>query len=1157
MHQWFFRRVTYLRLCGLAFLLLLCTLPVLGQNAVVAGRVVDSSGAVVPGSALELRNTATNVVLKTTSNAEGLFVFPPVIPGVYDVTAAAPGFSTAHLNGMNLEIGQSRMVNLTLSPSAIAETVTVDDVAPLLTTDRSDRGTVVENQFLVSIPLPTRNPLLLVTLTAGVTPGNVLTAGDNSLSQNQTNEFRINGGRMQTSEVLIDGASNTTTYNNQVAAIPQVDAIQEFKVYTNPYDAEFGHTGGGVISYTIKSGTNSYHGNLHEFLQNQLLNANGFDANRAKQPRVPYRKNQYGFTLGGPLQIPKLYNGRDRTFFFFAYEGFRWNTFFPFVGTVPTDAQRKGDFSQTFDTNGALKVIYNPYTTRLDPSAPQGTIRYIRDTFPGNLIPQNLLNPVAKNLLPYYPLPNTTGVGKSDTNNYIRSAFQSLENDRIDGRIDHQFSQRHSMFARGNWFEQANIQPQVYGNLQAPVQAPNVIPGENWMVNDTWAFTPHTIYVQRFSVATSQTNRVPLTLGFDVPSLGFPSSITKGMRMLQFPSLTLGGYSALSNSPYYTVSIMRTYQYANSLTMLRGAHTLKAGLDYRYYTVDWNVIYPLRISTSGAYTGGPNAKAAAANTGSGLADLLLGAAAVSYQINPHWKNNHPYYGAYFQDEWRVTSRLTLTMGLRYSLELPSIETNNQYVYLDLTSPSPLQVPGYNLKGGLGFVGIDGKGRRVQTPDRNNWEPRLGLAYRMQDMTVLRAGFGVFHHPYISTSIDTSLGFQRTTANLVTEADTVTPLFNLANPFPGGILEPTGNALGLGTLLGQAIRGPIREQRMPYQAQWSVDIERQLPLSIMAGIGYTGTANVALPARIAYNQLHPDQLALGSQLTKPVPNPFYGYITDPSSTLSRPTVQYAQLLRPYPQFTGMDGVTVPSGHSNYHAMELKVERRFAQGLAVLFNYTRSKLIDNVAEINNGPAASFNNIYCFACDRALSYLDIPNYVNLSVRYELPFGLGKRMLNRGLLARVAGNWSLAGIYSYASGIPVVVSSPNDSNAFNIGISRPIATGQPAALPGGPRIEDNGAYFNTAAFTRTPQFQFGNVSRQLPDVRTPGKTGLNALIEKQIPITERFRLEFRTELFNATNSTNFKGPQTSITSAAFGTIALTQSNVPRVIQFALRLVF
>ncbi len=380
------------------------------------------------------------------------------------------------------------------------------------------------------------------------------------------------------------------------------------------------------------------------------------------------------------------------------------------------------------------------------------------------------------------------------------------------------------MFARGDWFSQVNIQPQVYGNQQAPVQAPNTIPGENWIVNDTRAFTPHTILVQHFSMADSQTNRLPLTLSFNLSSLGFPSSLSDGMRVTQFPSVGLGGFSSLSSGPYLSVSIMRTFQYANSVTMLRGAHTLKAGFDWRLYTVDWDVVYALSISAGGGYTGGPNAKAIAANTGSGVADLLLNVAGVSYQVNPHWKNHHPYYGAYFQDEWRATRRLTLTMGIRHNLELSSIEDKNQYVYLDLTSPSPLQVPGYNLRGGLGFVGINGVGRRTQLADTNNWDPRFGMAYRITDKTVARGGFGVFHHPYISTSTDTSLGFQRTTSNLVTQPDTVTPLFNMANPFPQGILAPTGNSLGLATLLGQSISGPLRQQRMAYQSQWSFDIE---------------------------------------------------------------------------------------------------------------------------------------------------------------------------------------------------------------------------------------------------------------------------------------------------------------------------------------------
>ncbi len=1130
-----------------------------GQNAVVSGRITDSSGAVIPGASVELQNSATGVRVRTQTNAEGLFVFPPVSPGGYEISAAAAGFATALVKGMTLEVGQSRTVNLTLTPSAVSESVTVNDAAPLLTLTRADRGTVVENQFVLSIPLNTRNPLLLVTLTAGVVPGNVLIPGDNTASQAQTNEFRVNGGRSSTTEVLIDGASNNGTYNNQVSAIPQVDAIQEFKVNTNPYDAEFGHTGGGVISYTIKSGTNGFHGNLHEYLQNYHLDANGFNANKARQAKTGRRKNQYGFTLGGPLLIPKLYNGKNRTFFFFAFEGLRQNSYFAFTGTTPTALQRQGDFSQTFDTNGALKTIYNPYTSRLDPTAPSGTTRYIRDAFVGNVIPASLLNTVGKSLLPYFPLPNQTGIGRSDTNNYYSSASATLSNDRVDARIDHQFSERHSMFARGNYFEALNAQPLVYGNPQSPVQTPNVIPGENWMVNDTWALTPHTIFVHHFSMANSQTNRVPLTLGFDLGSLGLPSSIKDGMAFTQFPSVSVGGTSGLSVGPYYNVAISRTFQYAAGLTMLRGQHTLKAGFDWRIYTIDWNTVNPLSISAGGGYTGGPNAKAASANTGSGIADLLLGAASVSYPINPNYKNHHPYYAGYFQDEWRATRRLTLTFGIRYDLELPSVEDNNQYVFLDLTSPSPLKVPGYNLVGGVGFTGVGGIGRRAQLADTNNWDPRFGLAYRFNDRTVLRGGAGVFYHPYFSTSEDVSQGFNRTTTNIVAQADTVTPLFNLSNPFPQGLLKPTGNSLGLSTMLGLGISGPLRQQVVAYQSQWSLDIQRQLPFSVMAEIGYTGTSSVSLPSGRALNQLSPDKLALGSELLKTVPNPFYGLITDPSSTLGLATVQYAQLLRPYPHFTAVNAVVTPSGHGSYHALEVKAERRYAQGLAILFNWTHSKSIDNVGEIGGsfGQSSGFNNLYCFSCDRALSYLDVPEYVNLSVRYELPFGIGKRVFNRGFAARALGNWAVAGVYTYASGTPVIVTSPNNSNAFNSGIQRPMATGQPAALSGGPQIADNGKYFNAAAFYQTPQFQFGNVSRELPDVRIPSNKAFNLLVEKQFAIREQIRAEFRFEMFNATNSVVFGGPQTSITSSAFGTISLTQANNPRVVQFALRLAF
>jgi hypothetical protein len=1128
-----------------------------GQNTVVSGRITDSSGGVIPKVEVELVNRATNISLPTVTNAEGMFVYPSVPPGAYDVNARIAGFTAGRIEAVKLEVGQSKTIDITLTPGDMKQSVTVSDQAPLITTDRADRGTVVENQFVSSIPLLTRNPLLLVTMTAGAigtaTPGGGLAAGDNTVSQNQTNYFRINGGRNRSNEILIDGAADTGTYNNQASAIPQVDAVREFKINTNPYDAELGHTGGGIISYTIKSGTNDFHGSLHEFLQNAILNANGFNANKARTPRRQLQKNQFGFTIGGPLSIPKLYSGKNRTFYFFAYEGLRQHSFSSFTGTVPTAAQRQGDFSSTLDANGALKLIYDPTTTRLDPTAPAGTTRYIRDTFAGNRIPASLFNTVGTNLLKYFPAANQQGIGRSDTNNYFSPAPSTLDNNRLDARIDHKLSDKHFLFARGDYFANLNSSPDVYNSPMSPVNTPNLIPGWAWAVGHTWTMSPSKVLVQHFSMADSQTNRVPLTLGFDQKSLGLPGSVTDGQLAPFFPQVSIGGTSGVGAvGTIFNVVISRTYQYSANLTILKGTHAFKTGFDYRFYTLDWTNPTALGINAGGGYTGGRDPRAITGNTGSGIADLLLGVASVSYNINPEHVNSHPYYAGYIQDEWRATRNLTLTVGLRYNLELGSQERNNHYVYLDLNAPSPLKVPGYNLTGGLTFTGVNGNPRRVEEADHNNWDPRAGLAYRIGSKTVVRAGFGMFHNPLLSTDRDTTQGFSRATSNIVAQPDGVTPTFNLSNPFPQGIAQPTGNALGLSTNLGLSISAPVHKRQTAYQEQWSIDIQRQLPLSIIADIGYTGTHGVALPGLVARNQLPLSQLALGTQLNQTVNNPFFGYITDPSSTLSQRTVQYAQLLRPYPQFTAANQVVTPFGFSTYHAMELKAERRFAQGLALLFNWTHSKSIDNVNE-----NSSMNNAYCFSCDRSISYLDTPDAVNLSGRLELPFGKGKKRWNHGPAAMVLGNWSVAGTYSYSSGFPVAVSSPDNTNAYAIGSFRPVATGAKAALPGGPQILDSGQYFNAAAFSRTPQFQFGNVSRYLPDVRYPSNFGLNLLIEKQVKLGERFKVEFRTELFNATNSVNFAGPQTNITSSAFGTIALTQVNNPRTIQFGLRVAF
>ncbi|MBM3785492.1 MAG: hypothetical protein FJW30_14090 [Acidobacteria bacterium] len=1126
----------------------------LAQSPVVSGRLTDSSGAVAGGAAVTLTNRATGILSSAVSNSEGNFVLPPVQPGVYDLRASLAGFKEARVDGFRLEIAQTRLFNLVLQPGELKESITITDQAPLLTANRADRGTVVENKFLMSIPLNVRNPYLLLANVPGVTTGRL--AGDNTASQSTTNNFRVNGGRGSTSEILIDGAANTGTYNNQVSAMPMLDSVQEFKVNTSPYAAEFGRTGGGVVSFSIKSGTNELHGTFHEFLRNSVLDAAGFNSNRAGLTSKPsFKRNQFGFTSGGPVLLPKIYNGKNRTFWFVAYEGLRQRSLNPYTGTVPTALERTGNYSQTRDTGGQPFTIFDPRTTRLDPDRPAGTTRFIRTPFAGNLIPASTIHPIAANLMQYYPAPTQRGLGQSDISNFFVAAANALNGNRVDARVDHQIGPRHTVFARYNWFQNINAQPLVFGHFASPVETPNRIPGINWVGNHTWSIGPGTIFQHHLSMAQSETNRTPLSLNFDQTSLGLNRSLVDGQRVKYFPVFSVGGLTQVGvTGTGYNAVKSRTWQYNASLTLLRGKHTYKAGFDWRRFPVSIDQSSPLSISAGGGFTAGPNPQAAAARTGRGLADLQLGVAGVGYTLRPLELHIHPYYAGYFQDEWKVTRRVTLTLGLRYSLELPRLETGNKYVFLDLATPTGIQAAGFpDLRGGVGFTATGGTGRRTQIADTTNWDPRIGLAWDVNSKTVVRTGFGVFTSS-IAPNTDSSLGFQRTTSSLVAQPDGVTPLFNLANPLPGGFVQPTGNSLGLLTNLGQGISGPLRQQRLPYQLQWSFDVQRQLPWQMVVEAGYASSTGVALPSGVQYNQLAPELLSLGTQLNATVPNPFAGVITDPTSTLSRATIQRGQLLRPYPHFTSMAASQAPVGHSSYHSLQTRVERRFADGLAVLFAWTHSKLMDNVGDFGGflGPGG-FANSRCFSCDRSVSFYDLTDVVRLSLRYELPYGVGKPRLNRGAWARIAGGWSTGLYFTWDSGLPIQVSGPNDSNSFGGG-QRPDATGEPAAL-GSRSFVDGAPYFQANAFRRAPQFTFGTASRNIDQVRQPGNRNWDILIEKRISVNERVGLDFRTELFNAFNNVVFAGPNTSITSADFGRIRLSQVNVPRQIQFGLRL--
>lgn len=606
------------------------------QNASLSGLIRDPANAPVSTAAIELQNTQTAARLNSESNSSGRFVFPSLVPGRYEMTVKRAGFATAQVSEFTLEVAQSKTIDIQLKLSQVQESVTVSDEAALLVVDRADRSAVLENKFVLSVPLNVRNPLQLVNFTPGVIQGGsgFGSSGTNAATNTLTNTFRVNGGRAGTTEVLLDGGANTTAFSNQTAGLPQVDAVQEFRVLTSSYAPEYGRTSGGVISFGLRSGTNEYHGSAHEFLRNTVLDANGFNANRAGRPRQQLQRNQFGGTLGGPIILPRLYNGKNRTFFFFGFEALRERQAGSFTGAMPTAAERQGNFAQTRDVNGALIQMFDPATTRLDPDRPAGTTRFLRDAFAGNVIPAARFNRVGTNLLGFYPNPNQPGRGASAIDNYFSSAPSQSNQDRVDLKVDHTITSNHVIMTRYNWFENQNITPSPYQNPASPSTS-NRLPGLSVQGRHTWLITNRDIFEHSFTYGFTESIRTTPGSGFDPLQLGFTNSTVQGLKLQAFPAITATRLSP-AGIPQVAASSNRpeVYQYKATLTMSRGNHTFKAGLDYR--TLAGNIILqpPLSINAANNFTGGPNPAAALAASGSGIADLLLGAASVTATIVP-------------------------------------------------------------------------------------------------------------------------------------------------------------------------------------------------------------------------------------------------------------------------------------------------------------------------------------------------------------------------------------------------------------------------------------------------------------------------------------------------------------------------------------------
>ena len=1144
------------------------------QNASVSGSVADPQQAGIKGATVLLTRASTGVTVQATTDSSGNFILPPVVPGTYEIQAQAPGFSPTVLKGITLEVGESKVLTLALKVGAVEQTVQVKDTPPELITDRADRSLMIEPAFVESIPLNIRNPLQIISDAAGVTKGNDGLSGQNYTSESRSNTFRINGAKGSTTDVLIDGAANTTAYYNQDAGIPGTDSVQETRVYTDAYAPEFGRTSGGIVAFALRSGTNRLHGSAFEYYRNEDMDANGFNANQAGLPRGSFSRNQFGFRLGGPVVIPKVINGHDNTFFFFSYDGLRDTSAGSFTGTVPTALERQGDFSQTFDAKGNLIVIYDPSTTT--PNA-KGT-NYTRTPFAGNKITN--LNPIGSAILSLYPMPNQKGTGLSNLNNYFSNAPGTDDNNSYDTRIDHQFSAKQSMFGHYTDFTNRIHYSDYFGNGLSPEDADDRIPGKSLDVDHTWAIKTNLIFEHHFSWAHSESNRAeavhktPASLGFNAGNVapGITANMSPQFSISGAPAT--GGESTLGNYYPFEQNESSVWQYAADTSWVRGNHTLKFGVDLRRYPVQLWDPEQMSVSAGTKFTNGPNTTSPSPSTdsGSGMAEMLLGLATVSSGYEPVTRSRHYYYGAYAQDIWKLTPKLTVTYGLRYDFETGDVENENLLNYIDTTSTSPINGQVHSLSnepaiptlvGGVGIPGLNGTSRELQIPEKLHFSPRLGLAYQLDGKTIVHTGFGIFYHPAAAwQQYPNADGGIRTSTSIDAQPNGVQPLpgYQLSNPFPSGLPTPYGNSAGLSIDLGQSIAGPGREQNIPYQINYSLDIQRLLPANFVVTAAYAGNEGVHLMVPIYWNQIPDSDLALGATLRTTVANPFYGVITDPTSTLSASTITYEQLLRPFPQFSTVEQLNTGAGHSTYNAGQLTVEHRDKQGLSEIFAYTFSKALDNVGEMTSvaGTYAGFQNLHCPRCDKSRSDQDETHVVRWSTRYELPFGVQKPFLNKGFISPIVGGWAVSGIYTFDTGRPLTLSATNYSYSFDGGSFRPNTTGVSDKVAGGPKYTVGAEYFNPAAFVQPPNYTFGNASRHLADIDNPNSWNLDAMVEKDTHLSEHYVVTFRAEAFNALNNVTFSGPTTSVSSASFGQIAsLSQSNTPRNIQVSLRFTF
>ena len=1145
-----------------AAVLVTCSLTAQETRATLSGTVTDNQQAVIPDVTLQLTNVDTNTTSTTTTNSVGQYRFLFQNPGTYTLTAHRQGFQPFSQTGIVLNISQASTLNISLAVGSQAQSVTVTSSEPLMETEKADRGLVVSQINLSALPLTTRNPIVLAELAPGVTnTGQSYNLTPFSNSGNSS--FSVNGDTGNQTENLLDGAPNDMIYQalNSIAYVPPVDAVAEFKVITSPYDAQYGRNGGGVISVITKSGTNTFHGSAYEFMERPFLNANTYANNAAGLPRSDTPLDQYGGTLGGPIRIPKVYNGKNRSFFFVAWEAYEQNINLSTVISVPTPLQRQGDFSQTFNSSGQLITIYDPASGRLVNGV------WTRTPFPNNKIPSNRIDPVGQALANAYPLPNLNQNATLNwQNNYLPpSNITSYDFHNFEVRVDQNFSSREKLYARYSW------------NNQGIVEDGNEIPGaaddarDGVKVNDdavldsTTILSTNEVLDLRTSFTRWVQNYLPANYGsFNGTQIGWPQSFVNELpNPARFPYINPTSYQTLGNSsgniwwaPTNTVTFAPTFIFSH------GRQSLKFGLDYRW---------TLFSTYQGAYGGGTfnftagftqsNYLNADSLSGNSIASMLLGGAASGeVDIIPSPVYSWKYLAPWIQDDIKASPRLTVNVGLRWDLQLPLVERRNELdrgFFPNAVNPISSAI-GRNVYGGIGFVDVNGASRSPFNVDWNNIQPRIGAAFRLTPTFAIRGGWGVFYLNDFSTA--SSSGFTQTTPFVSTLNAGETQANFLANPFPTGLISPSGSSLGLATALGGGPSFSDPSGRIGHVQNFSFGLEAQFPARITIDASYVGTRSVALPVNaINIDALSTANLALGntdlggnaSYLTAQVSNPFQGLL--PNTSLNSATISRQQSLLPFPEFTSVTENDYPVGKSWFNALEVTFVQHEWHNLDMTSTYTFSKDIQAITYLNpedSGPADS-----AAPWDRTHRLVAAPVY-------QLPFGNGMPYLSdeNRVVNRIIGGWQTGIIYTWQTGAPMTapanvyivgnpkLSNPTWSQMFNSGV-----------------IETNGKIIDTVdglqpAWRIQPAFSLRNVPLNLGNLRDRWGNEFQFSLAKNDRFRESMNLQVRADFLNVFNHPIFgSDPNVNPTSPQFGQLirSIGQSNIPRTIQLAARFTF